>query len=42
MQRTSLNKVLCDLETDGVISLGYRSVSILERDRLTKLAALPH
>jgi len=38
VQRTSLNRVLRDMEADGLIALGYRSVHILPRDRLTTVA----
>lgn len=34
VQRTSLNKVLRDLERDGVVELGYRAVHLRDPDRL--------
>ncbi|MDJ0346594.1 Crp/Fnr family transcriptional regulator [Streptomyces sp. H10-C2] len=41
VQRTSLNKVLRDLEREGVIELGYRAVRIRDADRLAKYAHRP-
>jgi CRP-like cAMP-binding protein len=38
VQRPSLNKVLKDLERDGLISIGYSAIDILDSGRLTRLA----
>jgi CRP-like cAMP-binding protein len=34
VQRPSLNKVLKDLERDGLIRIGYSSIEVLDRARL--------
>jgi CRP-like cAMP-binding protein len=38
VQRPSLNKVLKDLERDGLISISYSAIDILDPHRLTRLA----
>ena len=38
VQRPSLNKVLKDLERDGLISISYSTIDILDASRLTRLA----
>ena len=38
VQRPSLNKVLKDLEREGLISISYSAIDILDSGRLTRLA----
>lgn len=38
VQRPSLNKVLKDMERDGLISIGYSAIDILDAGRLARLA----
>jgi CRP-like cAMP-binding protein len=38
VQRPSLNKVLKELERDGLISIGYSSIDILDFGGFTRLA----
>jgi hypothetical protein len=35
VQRPSLNKVLKDLERDGLIRISYATIEVLDRARLT-------
>jgi CRP-like cAMP-binding protein len=37
VQRPSLNKVLKDLERDGLISISYSAIDIIDSGRLTRL-----
>lgn len=39
VQRPPLNKALKQLERDGVVQVGYREVTIVERDGLERIAA---
>ena len=39
VQRPSLNKVLKDLERDGLIRISYSTIEVLDRARLTAQAA---
>ena len=38
VQRPSLNKVLKDLERDGLIRIGYSAIDILDPGRLARCA----
>jgi hypothetical protein len=38
VQRPSLNKVLKDLERDGLIKIGYASIDIVDRASLVRYA----
>jgi hypothetical protein len=38
VQRPSLNKVLRDLERDGLISISYSAIDILDLGKLARLA----
>jgi CRP-like cAMP-binding protein len=42
VQRPSLNKVLKDLERDGLIRIGYAAIDILDPDRLARVRGREH
>ena len=39
VHRQSLNKVMKDLERDGLVSVGYSEIEVLDEERLSALAA---
>ena len=42
VHRSSVNEVLRELEASGAVEVGYRYISIMDREKLDQLASKPH